>query len=198
MSQHTKPTAKKVNSILGCINRSTARRLREEIIPLYLLDHTWDTTPSLGHSKRRLQGGINSSFAILRGGHQEGGARLLTVMYASRTRNTGHELEQERFRLDMRRNFLPCQDSKALEQVVQKAYEANVTTTIKKDKKEVPGNYGFFNPNYIPGNSMKQILLNVMTGHIYDKKVVGNTWHGFTKGKSRLTNLTASYDEMTG
>ena len=45
---------------------------------------------------------------------------------------------------------------------------------------------------------MKQILLNVMTRHIMDKKVVGNTWHGFTKGKSCLTNLIASYDELTG
>lgn len=45
---------------------------------------------------------------------------------------------------------------------------------------------------------MKQILLNVMTRHIQDKKVVGNTWHGFAKGKSCLTNLTASHKKMTG
>jgi len=45
---------------------------------------------------------------------------------------------------------------------------------------------------------MKQILLNVMTRHIQDNKVDGNTWHGFTNSKSCPTNLTASYDELTG
>lgn len=45
---------------------------------------------------------------------------------------------------------------------------------------------------------MKQILPGVTARHIQDKDVVGNTCHGFTKGKSCLTNLTASCDEMMG
>lgn len=41
--------------------------------------------------KRGFQEGINSTLAILRGVHQKGRGRLLTVMHARRTRNTGHE-----------------------------------------------------------------------------------------------------------
>lgn len=47
MSQQYTLAAKKVNSFLGCTNRSTASRPREVI---YLLDHICDTTPSLGNS----------------------------------------------------------------------------------------------------------------------------------------------------
>lgn len=44
---------------------------------------------------------------------------------------------------------------------------------------------------------MKQILLIAMTKHIQCQKVLWNTWHRFTTGKSYLTNLIDSYNEMT-
>ncbi|GAB0185716.1 mitochondrial enolase superfamily member 1 [Grus japonensis] len=44
---------------------------------------------------------------------------------------------------------------------------------------------------------MEQLILGVINKHVEEKKVIGSGQHGFTKGKSCLTNLTAFYDGMT-
>lgn len=44
---------------------------------------------------------------------------------------------------------------------------------------------------------MKQILLTAMIKYVQCQKVVWNTWHRFTYGKSYLTDLNDSYEEMT-
>ena len=50
-----------------------------------------------------------------------------------------------------------------------------------------------------PRKTMKQILLDAISGHMKDKRVTGNSQHRCTKGKISLTNhLIAFYDEMTG
>ncbi|KAK4817981.1 hypothetical protein QYF61_003634 [Mycteria americana] len=45
--------------------------------------------------------------------------------------------------------------------------------------------------------SLLKILLESISKHMKDEKVFGNSQHGFRKGKSGLTNLTAFYNEGT-
>ncbi|KAK4832100.1 hypothetical protein QYF61_020727 [Mycteria americana] len=50
----------------------------------------------------------------------------------------------------------------------------------------------------IPGKVMEQLILDTISRHIKDKKIIESSQHGFTKGKSCLTNLINLYDDMTG
>ncbi|CAM5123810.1 unnamed protein product [Eretmochelys imbricata] len=45
---------------------------------------------------------------------------------------------------------------------------------------------------------MEHVLKESILEHLEERKVIRNSQHGFTKGKSCLTNLIAFYDEITG
>ncbi|GAB0206736.1 mitochondrial enolase superfamily member 1 [Grus japonensis] len=82
-------------------------------------------------------------------------------------------------------------------EVPEDGRKANVTLVFEKAKKEDSGNYRPVSLTSIPGKVIEQLILDVISKHVEEKKVIRSGQHGFTKGKSCLTNMIAFYDGVT-
>ena len=68
---------------------------------------------------------------------------------------------------------------------------ASVTPVFIKGKKENLRNKRPVSLISIPGKLMEQLVLDVTSKQVEEKKVIRSSQHGFTKGKSCLINLVA-------
>ena len=67
--------------------------------------------------ERRWRGDLINAYEFLKGGCQEDGARLFSVVPSDRTRGNRHKLKHRTFHLNMSKNSLEC--DRALKQAAQ-------------------------------------------------------------------------------
>jgi len=82
--------------------------------------------------------------------------------------------------------------------IFESCRKAKVTPVFKMGKKEDSGNYRPVSLTSIHGKVMEQLILDVISKQVEEKKVSRSRHHGFIKEKSCLTHLLAFYDSMTG
>ena len=74
---------------------------------------------------------------------------------------------------------------------------ADVTPIYKKGHKEDLGNYRPVSLTSVPGKIMEQIILSEITWYLHGIQGIRPSQHGFTKGRSCLSNITSFYDCVT-
>ena len=75
--------------------------------------------------------------------------------------------------------------------------KANVTPIFKKGSLADPGNYRLVSLTSVPGKIMEVLVKEEMTLHLDKHKLLRNSQHGFTKGRSCTTNLLEFLEKVT-
>ncbi|KAJ7408379.1 hypothetical protein WISP_121233 [Willisornis vidua] len=80
----------------------------------------------------------------------------------------------------------------------QKEAQSKHESTAKGEEQEGrSGKLKLISLTLIPGKVKKQLILEVMSKYMKDKKVIKNRQHGFAKGKLCLTDIIVSYNKVS-
>ena len=81
--------------------------------------------------KRRLRGDFINTYKYLKGGCQDDGTRLFSVVPNNRTRGNGHKLEHSKIQLNMRKNFFPVRVPEQWHRLPREVVESPSLETFK-------------------------------------------------------------------
>lgn len=75
--------------------------------------------------------------------------------------------------------------------------KAHVTAIFKKGQRSDPSNYRPISLTSIPGKIMERIIRNALVDHMNSNAFFNKNQHGFTKGKSCVTQLLEFMEDIT-